>query len=252
MKKSILFLLIAFWLPSQLIAQSLSSSVVSCMGQHYASAQTQMSVTAGETVVEYYSSSIYSLGAGFQQSFEAFVKQLMVTLFLEGPFVVNAMLTTLNSSGLIPLAQPYNTAPWNHSGTEEAAYIPPNVVDWVLIELRDADSPGNATPATTLTGWPKAFFLKNDGSLVDLDGNMPNLGNLVFNDDLYVVVRHRNHLDVMSSGPLSLSGSTYTYDFTDAITKAHGGAAGYKQIGAGLYGMVAGRLGLSLWHHRNL
>jgi hypothetical protein len=44
----------------------------------------------------------------------------------------------------------------------------------------------------------------------------------------------------MSSAPLALSGNTYTYDFTDALTKAHGSAAGYKEIGTGVFGMVAG------------
>ncbi len=166
--------------------------------------------------------------------------QLQLAVLLEGAFNDGDMSTQLNTEGLIPLQQPYNTPPWNYTGTEEAAAIPADVVDWVLVELRDADSPGNATPATIVTGWPKAFFLKNDGSLVGPDGNPPNIGSPTINDNLYIVVRHRNHLDVMSSVPLALTGNTYTYDFTDALAKAHGGAAGYKEIGTGVFGMVAG------------
>ncbi len=59
-------------------------------------------------------------------------------------------------------------------------------------------------------------------------------------NNLYIVIRHRNHLDVMSSAPLSLSGSTYSYDFTNDVTKAYGGSAGYKQLAENVYGMVAG------------
>jgi len=55
-----------------------------------------------------------------------------------------------------------------------------------------------------------------------------------------VVVRHRNHIAVMSSEGLVASGGTFGYDFSTAITKAYNGAAGYKQIATGVFGMVAG------------
>ncbi|MBN1338239.1 MAG: right-handed parallel beta-helix repeat-containing protein, partial [Bacteroidales bacterium] len=59
--------------------------------------------------------------------------------FLEGPFNGSEMNTTLNSGGHLPLSQPYNQAPWYYSGTEAVTAIPnTDVVDWVLIELRDA------------------------------------------------------------------------------------------------------------------
>jgi hypothetical protein len=166
---------------------------------------------------------------------------LQISILLEGPYNgSNAMHTGLNTNNLIPLSQPYNNPPWNYNGTEEVITIPPDVVDWVLVELRDADIPENATPATTLSGWPKAFFLKNNGNIVDLNGNPLNIVGQNYTNNLYIVIRHRNHLDVMSSAPLIVSGNTYSYDFTDAVTNAYGGAAGYKQIGTGVYGMVAG------------
>jgi hypothetical protein len=166
---------------------------------------------------------------------------LQISVLLEGPYNgSDAMYTGLNTSNLIPLSQPYNNPPWNYGGTEEVITIPPDVVDWVLVELRDADKPENATPATILSGWPKAFFLKSDGSLVDLNGNPSNMGVQNYTNNLFIVIRHRNHLDVMSSAPLLVSGNTYSYDFTDAVTKAYGGSAGYKQIGDDVYGMVAG------------
>ncbi len=64
---------------------------------------------------------------------------LDLTVFLEGPFNTSSfeMNTTLNQGALIPLNQPYNTAPWNYNGTENVTIIPPDIVDWVLLELRE-------------------------------------------------------------------------------------------------------------------
>jgi hypothetical protein len=166
-----------------------------------------------------------------------------IRILMEGPFVPSSglMETGLNTRGLIPADQPFNTVPWNYTGTETATSIPPDVVDWLLLELRDAPSPETATASTKLPGWPKAMFLKNDGSVVDLTGHTPNIGSINITHNLYVVVRHRNHIAVMSSGGMALTGNEYAYDFTTAIDKAFGGEAGYKQIGVTppQFGMVA-------------
>jgi len=172
---------------------------------------------------------------------------LNVKVFLESVYnpVNDNMNTTLNTTlNLIPLSQPYNNGTsWSYNGTENVAAIPSGIVDWVLVELRDAPTPDAALSGTKLTGWPKAFFLKSDGSIVDLDGvSMPAIGNPVILNNLYVVVRHRNHLSIMSStGAISVN-NIYSYDFTTDVTKAFGGANGYKLIGTLplRYGMVAG------------
>ena len=168
---------------------------------------------------------------------------LDVKVFLEGPFDsgTELMETTLNTNDLIPLDQPYNTAPWNYAGTETVASIPADVVDWVLVELRDAATPEEALPATKIEGWPKAFFLKKDGSLVDTDGtSLPNIGNPVIAGHLYAVIRHRNHIAIMSADGLTLTGSVYSYDFSSAITQAYNGDLGYKEIVSGVFAMVTG------------
>ena len=55
----------------------------------------------------------------------------------------------------------------------------------------------------------------------------------------YVVIRHRNHLAVMSSSPVSLSGTSSLYDFTTAQAKAYG-TNPMKQLTTGVFGMYAG------------
>lgn len=167
-------------------------------------------------------------------------KMLDATIFLEGAFDgTDALQNGLNSAGLLSLDQPYEQEPWNYTGTEAVATMSANAVDWVLVELRQAASPELATEQTILPGWPQAMLLLNDGSIKDVSGESPSMG-ATGGDNLYIVIRHRNHLDVMSSAPLLLTENTYSYDFTDDITKAYGGASGYKAIGNSKYGMVAG------------
>jgi FtsP/CotA-like multicopper oxidase with cupredoxin domain len=168
-------------------------------------------------------------------------KVLDLKVYLEDVYVGPAMSDLLRTSNLIPLTQPYNVAPWNYPGTESVASIPVGVVDWVLVELRDAPTPDAALPATVVPGWPKAYFLKSDGTIVDLDGvSLPNIGNPVITNNLYVIVRHRNHIDIMSATSPTLTTGVYNYDFTTSVTQAYNGTAGYKQIAPGVFGMVAG------------
>ena len=168
--------------------------------------------------------------------------RLQVKVLLEGFYdrTNSVMTTTLNSAGLIPLTQPYNGAPWNYTGTESVASIPAGVVDWVLLELREAATPAQALPATKLTGWPKACFLKSDGTLADLNGTaLPPIGNPTITGNLYLVISHRNHIAIMSATEMAGTGNNYSYDFTAALNKAYGGGAGYRQINPGVFGMVA-------------
>jgi hypothetical protein len=65
------------------------------------------------------------------------------------------------------------------------------VVDWVFVELRSA-SDSTQVVAT------RSGLIQRDGDIVDVDGISPLAFPLVGADSFYVVVRHRNHLGVMS------------------------------------------------------
>ncbi len=94
---------------------------------------------------------------------------LKLNLFLEGPIKDASMKTDLNKAGQIPLSQPYNVPPWNHDGGELVDTMPNgNIVDWVLVELRNATSPGAATSGTAFAR--QAAFLLNSGQVVGTDG----------------------------------------------------------------------------------
>jgi hypothetical protein len=148
------------------------------------------------------------------------------------------MNTNLNTGNFIPLAQPYNTAPWNYTGMEEVGSIPnEDVVDWVLIELRDAPDAASATPATRYA-MRAAFLLKNK-SVVSGDGISWLEFSGSISQNLFVVVWHRNHLGIMSAIPLVKTGGIYTYDFTTGADQAYGGGA-QTEITTGVWGMIAG------------
>jgi len=164
--------------------------------------------------------------------------EIDIWAFLEGPFNGTFMESDLNAEN-IPLSQPYNVDPWNYSGTESVPSIPnPIVVDWVLIEIRDAADVASATQATTIAK-QAAFVLKN-GNIVGINGYSNLYFNNTINQELFVVVRHRNHLGIISADALTATGGIYTYDFRIGEDKVYGGIDGHKQISTEMWGMIAG------------
>lgn len=164
-------------------------------------------------------------------------RYLDLNLFLEGPFQTGEMTTDLNDLDILPLSQPYSGPPWNYLGTETVGSIPnADVVDWCLIELRDAIDASSATPSTTIQ--KQAAFLLKDGSVVGMDGTSNIELNHFILQQLFVVVWHRNHLGMMTAVPLTFGGGIYAYDFTTAEGQAY--LSGQKDIGGGIYGMYAG------------
>lgn len=165
--------------------------------------------------------------------------KLDVTALLEGPFDGSVMSTAINERNNLPLVQPYNSAPWFYSGDETVADIPgSNIVDWILMELRE--TPGDVSTATSSTMVAqKAVFLLDNGKIVDLDGISEVEFDIAVSDNLFVVLWHRNHLGVISSIPLEMEGGIYIYDFSISVDQAYGGITGHKEIAAGIWGMVA-------------
>ncbi|MBN1449211.1 MAG: hypothetical protein JXA28_14890 [Bacteroidetes bacterium] len=142
------------------------------------------------------------------------------------------MRTTLQSGNRLPLQQPYGAAPWNYSGNEQVPVIPSNtVVDWILLELRS--SPTGTAVAR------RAAFLLSSGIVVDTNGAGPVGFPTVSPGAYYLVVRHRNHLAVMSSDILQVSPTTPRYDFTSAQGQAWGSEP--------MTGLQGGQAPFALW-----
>jgi large repetitive protein len=96
----------------------------------------------------------------------------------------------------------------NHNSTSD------DIVDWMFVELRDKAN--NTSVIST-----RSVLVQRDGDFVDVDGSPCIRFPATPADDYYVVVRHRNHLGVMSAIPISkavLSGGGWV-DFTNGSTQ---------------------------------
>ncbi len=161
---------------------------------------------------------------------------LEISVFLEGPFNNSQMNSNIVS--LLPLNQPFNSDPWFYNGTESVPAIPgSDIVDWIFIELRNAQS-ASLADATTIFD-QQAAFLRNDGMIVDLTGNPLLHFDSSVSDSLFVVIHQRNHLSIMTAFGVAENDGIYSYDFTTAASQAFG-TASQKLIGTGIYGMYGG------------
>ena len=162
---------------------------------------------------------------------------LRISAALEGAFDsnTNEMRTDLNDAGLLPLSQPFSVSPWNYNGGESVSSIPNNVVDWVLLELRSA---GNTNQIVER----KAAFLLKNGDIVDINNAIDGVefNALNANDGYYIVLRHRNHLDVVSATTQKLDvNNEMLYSFISDVNQALG-TAQLTEVGTGIYALRAG------------
>lgn len=204
--------------------QSTSTFTTTTTVQHYEASQLNNSTYSGNT------------GFLFPETILLDIV-LDVKAILEGPFNGTNMNTTLYTMDQIPLSQPYNTSPWNYSGTETISSIPnANVVDWVLIEIRDATNAISANASTIVE--QQAAFLLSNGSVVGIDGSSMLSFNHSLIHSLFIVVHHRNHLSIMSANPLIKTNGVYGYDFTNSASQDYGD--NQTNLSNGYFGMVAG------------
>ncbi len=159
-------------------------------------------------------------------------------IFLEGAYneTTNEMNTGLND--LIPTFQPYRGMPYVYWGVEEVTTIPDNMVDWVLVEIREGIPQISGEKGTEVIDI-RAGILLSDGRIVDVDGESPlAFEKTILDKDYYFCIRHRNHLDVLSAYPTMATDEMY-YDFTQSQNQAFG-AEQLKESGDGIYTLYAG------------
>jgi hypothetical protein len=139
--------------------------------------------------------------------------------FLQGPAMsqntAGLMNDNLRTAVYLPTTSPYtDQATVVASVFDDATVAQDNIVDWVWLELRAAND-------NTKIVNSRSALLQRDGDVVDFDG----VSNVMFKasqTNYYVVVKHRNHLGVMTAVAISLSDSAVTVDFTDAGLTTYG------------------------------
>ena len=143
-----------------------------------------------------------------------FFGRVDLKLFLAGAMPASntpPMTTSLNNApSLIPLGSPYSVSPWNAPALT-ATSIPANTTDWILIESRD--------PSINIVSQTSAF-LKNDGTVVGVDGGPLRLKDALQNS--IISVRHRNHLGIRTINAINLTASPVTFwDFSTGTGQAY-------------------------------
>ncbi len=143
-----------------------------------------------------------------------FFGRVDLTVFLSGAMPGSGnppMTTTLNNApSLIPLSSPYSVSPWN-APAATASSIPANTTDWILVESRD--------PSINVVSQTSAF-LKNDGTIVGLDGGPLRMKDALPNS--IISIRHRNHLGIRTINALDLAASPATnWNFSTGTGQAY-------------------------------
>jgi len=140
---------------------------------------------------------------------------LSLDLWLSGPFASTNMRTDLSDAGLVPRNHPYDELPWNYFGAEEVSIANNNnIVDWILVELRSNQNESSTVSKTV-------GLLHSNGKVEHVNG-----GPLLFENtavgSYYLVVRHRNHLGVMSASSRTFNSTGNNYNFQNASNSAFG------------------------------
>jgi hypothetical protein len=161
---------------------------------------------------------------------------LNTKVFLQGAMdgaVMHNQLQTYfqDGTGLLPVSDPYDG-----SNTYDDIYnvqgVAGAVVDWVRVEVRSSEDPSIILEAQNL-------LLRTDGKIVNTEGLNP-----VFKSQaalVHLVVKHRNHLPVMSNA-VDFASASASYDFTTALSQAMNAFGDPEQMVQvnGTWCMVAG------------
>ncbi len=159
--------------------------------------------------------------------FDASQVRLALKGFLEGSYdnTTGLMTDALRSGSLLPAGEPYTGLGYIHVGGGGESVAPAvltttgnnAIVDWVLVELRDATA-----PSTVLA--TRCALLQRDGDVVSVDGSSP-IGIHAPPTNYNVAVRHRNHLGVMTLNAVTLTNLITPLDFSAAATATFGTSA---------------------------
>lgn len=147
--------------------------------------------------------------------------KLDAKVFLEGPFNGTVMGDSLRTNGQLPLSTPYTSMGYVQTNNLRNESVPQSImnttgnaaiIDWIIVELRTQPN----TIFASRTG-----LLRKDGKIVDMDGVSP-LEFAIQSGSYYIVVKHRNHLAIMTLGQVTLSSTPTTVDFTSGTLPIYG------------------------------
>ncbi|MBK9336169.1 MAG: hypothetical protein IPM98_06130 [Lewinellaceae bacterium] len=171
-------------------------------------------------------------------------------VLLQGPYIsgVQLMHDSLRVQNRIPLTEPYTgLTGFIHKGCGGGEQTRASVlavtganaiVDWVFLELRDAD-----TPALVVA--TRAALVQRDGDVVDVDGvSSVGFGHDLDTGSYYLAIRHRNHLGVQLGAPKFYErGAAVQTNFTTLPPEgfySYNGLSAAQRLISGRYTLWAG------------
>jgi len=153
--------------------------------------------------------------------------QVAARCILEGPYKASTGLMNdgLRSLGLLPANEPYTALGYAHVGGGAESTSPAvlaitgndAVVDWVVLELRDAVDPSIIVAS-------RCALLQRDGDIVDVDGTSP-VSFSMSAGNYHIAVRHRNHLGAMTLNSVSVTTTSVLVDLSSTSTATFGSNA---------------------------
>ncbi|MEM9986110.1 MAG: hypothetical protein AAF804_13540, partial [Bacteroidota bacterium] len=148
-------------------------------------------------------------GCYIEPLFSQPTKIVKLKAFLAGAYQTSTGAMQARLGDKLPLTDPF-------LGIETAASLSNDWVDWVLVQLRSASD-----PLQVLSERPA--LLREDGALVDVDGQHCVLFDTIPQATAFVAVYHRNHLPVMTDQPIILADLALTpLDFSDPSVVIYG------------------------------
>ncbi len=151
---------------------------------------------------------------------------IKLKLFLEGPFDsgTNNMNDNIRTLGFIPILSPYdNSTSVVSSVLATTGSLAP--VDWIKIEIQ-------SMCGTTV--YNKSCLVTRNGTVIQGDGSQ-DIKLPILEGHYDLIIRHRNHLDIVSDSKLLLEHTGISYDFSDASSPLNlGGTSAMRVEGSSL------------------
>ncbi len=150
--------------------------------------------------------------------------RLDLTVYLQGCYNTDNQLMDANiqMQASFPTSEPFTANGYTHINgggetLDESMLILTDataIVDWIFVELRSGANPASIVAT-------KSCLLQRDGKIVDTNGNYPIIFENILDPEIYIVLRHRNHLGVrtFNSHPTD---SPIIFDFSNSTSLLFG------------------------------
>lgn len=186
------------------LAQQVKPFVVNTLGGSSSYSGGYSTWSVGEPIIGTFTGSTTSLSQGFLQTWPALAREIVLRLYLQGLWNGSAMNKAQNSLG---------------------DAFEGEVADKVAVEFHN----GNNYSQLIYTE-SEVNLLTSGWAIFTIPGT--------YTGSCYLTVKHRNSLNTTTALPITLSGSSVSYDFTDAENKAYG--SNLIQLSEGVYGIYGG------------